>query len=89
MFPKGLQWFRAPKSKYKVWRYPAVGKKYAINLTKRIIGSEPTDHDYNKMDYKTAYRDSIYNVRYTEDIKKNLLIKGLMTDPISDTIERK
>lgn len=54
-FPKSVRWYRYPNKSVKYFRYPSPG-------------SEPINQEMNYFDYKTAYRDSIHNIRYITDL---------------------
>jgi len=62
-------------SKARFYRYPAVA-------------SEPLEHEDNHVDYKTAYKDSYHNIRYSVE-HEELKHRAFIADPLGETIELK
>jgi len=76
LLPPSMRRYDAPKPKSRVYRYPSVG-------------SEPANHEFNYIDYKTAYRDSIHHIRHNVDTHKTLEGYLYCQDPITETPEEK
>jgi len=76
IMPPGVRRYNAPRPGVRLYRYPA-------------IGSEPANHDFNYIDYKTAYRDSTHHIRHNVDTHKSWTNYIYMQDPIGETTEDK
>ncbi|KRX01721.1 hypothetical protein PPERSA_01591 [Pseudocohnilembus persalinus] len=55
IFTPAVRRYKMPNPRVKYVRYPSPA-------------SEPINHDENQMDYKTAFRDSIHQIRYHKDL---------------------
>lgn len=53
-FHPSVRWYTLPNKDVRVNRYPAPG-------------SEPHEKELRQFSYKTAYRDSIHTIRWTND----------------------
>lgn len=76
VLPPGMRRYNQARPYARVYRYPAPG-------------NEPANHEFNYVDYKTAYRDSIHHIRNNVDTHKGLTSYAYMQDPIGESVEEK
>jgi len=74
--PIAVRRYKPPKPGARVYRFPSPG-------------SEPANLEYNEIGYKTAYRDSIHNIRYNVDIHPLLEEWSFISDPLGETATEK
>lgn len=76
IFNPAIRWYKLPKPDVRRFRYPAPA-------------SEPINHDENVIDYKTAFRDSPYDIRYHHEVHKSDAEYHFAADPVGEsTTER-
>lgn len=76
LMPVAMQRNALPNANRRVYRYPAPG-------------SEPANSEFNYIDYKTAYRDSIHHIRNDVDTHKTMQGYVYIEDPIGETAAEK
>lgn len=86
---------KAAWDRFRFWAWPiSVRRFYLERPTDRVYrypapGSEPVEFEQREIDYKTAYRDSIHNVRYNNELHPLLNSSVFLSDPLGETVTEK